>query len=218
MLKSESIKEIAAALSKCQGQMDAAKKESKNPYFKSTYADLASVIAAAKKPLSDNGLSICQIVEDDDATAVVTTLFMHISGEWIEGKIKLRPVKADPQGMGSAITYARRYAYQSMVGLAAEDDDANDASKKDDDDNDTKEKPKTPKPEGNYKQKPIFINRDGCISVDQITALNDLLTERRVSPTKFCESYNRRYGTTIGTINEVTPDKFLECLELLNKK
>ena len=68
------------------------------------------------------------------------------------------------------------------------------------------------------KQRLVFVEKEGCLSADQCVALNDLLAERRVSPTKFCEAYNKRYGTTIGTINEVTPDKFLECIDLLNKK
>jgi len=76
-----------------------------------------------------------------------------------------------------------------------------------------REPPKQPE-----RPKPVFLNRDGCINVDQITALNDLLVEHRVSPSKFCEAYNGRYGAKIGTINEVTPDKFLECIDLLNKK
>jgi len=154
------------------------------------------------------------VIEEDVENAVVTTLLMHTSGEWIEGKIKLKPVKSDPQGMGSAITYARRYAYQSIIGLAADDDDANDASGKDK----KRESPKLEQPKQPEKPKPVFLNRDGCINVDQITALNDLLVERRVSPSKFCEAYNGRYGAKIGTINEVTPDKFLECIDLLNKK
>jgi len=128
-MKSESIKEIATALSKAQGQFDHAKKDVKNEFFKSKYADLASVIDAAKKPLSENGLSVAQVVDaDENGNISLETILMHVSGEWISGKYPVRPVKTDPQAMGSAITYARRYAFSAITGIAADDDDGNAAS------------------------------------------------------------------------------------------
>ena len=129
MSRSESIKELAAALSKAQGAFDHAKKDVKNEFFKSKYADLASVIDAAKKPLSDNGLSVCQICDTTETGDVILeTILMHTSGEFISGRYPIRPVKADPQAMGSAITYARRYAFSAITGIAADDDDGNGAS------------------------------------------------------------------------------------------
>lgn len=130
-MRSESIKEIAAALAKAQGQFDHAKKDVKNEFFKSKYADLASVIDAAKKPLSDNGLAVVQIVDTDhDGLVILETTLMHTSGEWISGKYPIRPTKQDPQAVGSAITYARRYAFSAMTGIAADDDDGNAAVQK----------------------------------------------------------------------------------------
>lgn len=130
-MKSESVKEIALALSKAQGAFDHAKKDTKNEFFRSQYADLASVIDAAKKPLSDNGLSVAQIVDtDENGNISLETILMHVSGEWISGKYPVRPVKTDPQAMGSAITYARRYAFSAITGIAADDDDGNAASQK----------------------------------------------------------------------------------------
>lgn len=129
MCKSESIKELALALSKAQGTFDHAKKDVKNDFFKSKYADLASVIDAAKKPLSDNGLSVSQIIDtDENGNITLETILMHTSGEWITGKYPVRPVKTDPQSTGSAITYARRYAFSAITGIAADDDDGNAAS------------------------------------------------------------------------------------------
>lgn len=128
-MRSESVKEIALALSKAQGQFDHAKKDVKNEFFKSKYADLASVIDAAKKPLSDNGLAVVQVVDADNEGGIyLETTLLHSSGEWISGRYPIKPIKTDPQSVGSAITYARRYAFSAMTGIAADDDDGNAAS------------------------------------------------------------------------------------------
>ncbi len=128
--RSEKIDSLAKALSKAQAQMELAEKNADNPFFKSSYADLSAIIKAAKKPLADNGLAISQLLHPSEIVAIVTTVLMHDSGQYITSTIQLKPKVNDPQGMGSAITYARRYAYGSIIGLSAEDDDANEASKK----------------------------------------------------------------------------------------
>ena len=126
MNKSDSIKELAAALAKAQGQMQSAKKDVNNPFYKSKYADLASIVEAIKGPLSDNGLAYSQLTDVDDSGVCVETILMHTSGEWICGKLKMPVAKAnDPQALGSSMTYCRRFALQAIVGLSAEDDDAN---------------------------------------------------------------------------------------------
>ncbi len=124
-MKSETIGNLAKALSIAQGQFEHAKKDSANPFFKSTYANLASVIDAAKKPLADNGLAVIQTTEIIDAEIVLETTLAHVSGEWINGNYPIRPIKNDPQSVGSAITYARRYAFSAITGIAADDDDGN---------------------------------------------------------------------------------------------
>ena len=129
MNKSEDIKELATALCKAQSEMSGAKKKAANPFFKSKYANLEEIINCAKDALSDNGLSISQFPVTGEVTAGVTTLLMHSSGQWIEDTLLLKCAKQDPQGMGSAITYARRYAYQSILGIPSEDDDGNLVSK-----------------------------------------------------------------------------------------
>ena len=124
MLKSESIKELALALSKAQGQFEHAKKDVKNDFFKSKYATLASVIDAAKIPLLNNGLSVSQTTSINESGGVVlTTLLMHSSGEWIQGDYPIMPVKPDPQAYGSALTYGRRYMFAAITGIAPDDDD-----------------------------------------------------------------------------------------------
>lgn len=131
MNQSESIKELAAALSKAQGVMAPAAKDTNNPFFKTRYADLASIWEAARKPLADNGLAVCQTTSMTDGEVHLITTLMHTSGEWITGELSLPPTKRDPQGYGSAITYMRRYALAAIVGVSPEDDDGNDGSKKD---------------------------------------------------------------------------------------
>lgn len=129
MNRSESIANLAGALAKAQGQMESAKKDSTNPFFKSKYADLASVIDAIKKPFSTNGLSYSQDAETEEGGAVVVeTIIMHESGEWKSSRLRMLPVKSDPQGIGTCITYARRYGLQAAAGVPAEDDDGNAAS------------------------------------------------------------------------------------------
>jgi hypothetical protein len=123
MQKSESIKELLSALAKAQGQMGGAKKGSDNPFFKSRYADLSEVWEACRVPLSENGLAIIQLT-DSGEPLTIETILGHQSGEWISSKLTIAPVKQDPQGIGSAITYARRYALAAIVGIAPEDDDA----------------------------------------------------------------------------------------------
>ncbi len=128
MERSESTKELATALAKAQGEMAGAKKDSANPFFKSKYADLASVWEACRVPLSSNGLAVSQWIEESDPEHVrVTTRLDHSSGEWLASTMNVLMTKPDAQGMGSAITYARRYALAAAVGVAPEDDDAESA-------------------------------------------------------------------------------------------
>ena len=128
MNKSESIKHLAVALNKAQAVMSGAKKSAANPFFKSKYANLEEVIACIKEPFESNGLSFMQFPITEDDRAGVETIVMHESGEWISGSFMLKCSKLDPQGMASAITYARRYGIQSIAGIPSEDDDGNAAS------------------------------------------------------------------------------------------
>jgi len=120
---SESVGKLADALSKAQGQMRGAVKDSSNPFFKSKYADLASVIEAFREPFSANGLALVQIPGKIGLEVSVETLLIHSSGEWISGKIAVKPAKDDAQGLGSVITYLRRYSAAAYAGLAQVDDD-----------------------------------------------------------------------------------------------
>lgn len=129
MNKSEQTNELFTALAKAQAEIEGAVKDSTNPHFRSKYADLSSVMQACKTPLSKHGLSVAQLPDSDDPEVVaVTTVLGHTSGQWISSRIVMRPTKSDPQGVGSALTYCRRYALAAMVGVCPEDDDGNIAS------------------------------------------------------------------------------------------
>lgn len=129
MLKSENINELGAALAKAQGAVEGALKDSANPFFKNKYADLSSVWDACRQQLTVNGLSIVQTPTEAEGGIGVETMLIHSSGQWLSNTFTMPVSKADAQGVGSAITYARRYALAAMVGVAPEDDDGNAATK-----------------------------------------------------------------------------------------
>jgi len=123
MTRSDSIAGLAAALSKAQATMTSAKKDSTNPHFKSRYADLASIWDACRESLTKNGLAVVQLPGKDETGYYVETVLTHASGEFIAEKLHIVPTKDDPQGLGSAITYARRYGLAAVAGIAPDDDD-----------------------------------------------------------------------------------------------
>lgn len=124
--ESRELNELFTALAKAQLEMEVAITESTNPFFKSKYADLPTVVKASRPYLSKNGLSVIQrVIAQDSGKHVLKTRLCHCSGQWIESVMHLDPVKPDIQSMGSYITYLRRYTYSSLVGVVAagEDDD-----------------------------------------------------------------------------------------------
>ena len=127
--KSPEIDKLASALAKTQSELEGAKKESTNPFFKSSYADLHSVIKSSFPYLSKNGLSVSQGNEVVKGAVVVTTLLMHSSGQWLRSKVKLPLKDVTAQGVGAAITYGRRYGLSAICGIGQYDDDANSISK-----------------------------------------------------------------------------------------
>ena len=161
MKSSESITELASALCAAQSQMGGAVKDSANPFFKSSYADLTSVIKAIKQPFADNGLSYTQFPVSNENGVGVSTRLMHISGQWLEMEYTLPTVKKDPQASGSAISYARRYALQSIAGIPTAEDDAESAMLRGDD--------------------------KKVVSDDQIIAIKKLLDETGADSDKFCK-------------------------------
>ena len=124
MTTSEQINVLATALAGAQGEMPGAVKDAANPFYKSKYADLASVWDACRGPLATHGLAVIQSPSVDGVRVSLETLLTHVSGQWIRGTVSVSAKEDSPQAIGSCITYLRRYALQSFVGVAPEDDDA----------------------------------------------------------------------------------------------
>lgn len=121
--QSENIGELAAALAKAQAEVGTVTKDSANPFFKSNYASLAAVWEATRPILSKHQLSVVQMPSHDEAGYYVETQLMHSSGQWIRSRTYMKPAKDDPQGIGSLISYARRYALQAVTMICPDDDD-----------------------------------------------------------------------------------------------
>ena len=193
MKTSNEINEIAKALCIAQGAMGGASKESSNVFFKSKYADLSSVIRAIKQPFSDNGLSYSQHPISSDGLVGVTTILMHISGQWQSSDFMLRPVKADPQSAGSCLTYCRRYTLMALAGIPSEDDDGNLATRA-------------------VTSKPVLI------SSAQTEQLNELILKTETDLPEFLNYYSTRAGSKITDLNQFPKDLFEQAVAVLNKK
>ena len=188
MNQSESIAKLSAALVKAQAEMSGAVKDSANPFFKSRYADLESVIKAIKEPFAKHGLAYTQFPITSDAGIGVTTRLIHESGEWLECGFFLPLTKLDPQAAGSAITYARRYALQAMAGIPAVDDDAEMAMGR------------TQKPVG------------GKITRKQAQTLHELLASTGSDVSKFCAVFS------CSDVDSMEASYYDKALAMLQKK
>ena len=124
--KSESneLNELYTALAKAQSEMEIAKTDSSNPFYKSRYADLAQVVKASRPYLTKNGLSVIQrVLTQGNGQMYLFTRLCHASGQWIESHMPINPPKSDIQSIGSYITYLRRYNFASIVCVTAADED-----------------------------------------------------------------------------------------------
>jgi len=125
MQMSDTIAALATALAAAQGEIEDATKAGINPHFKSRYADLAAVRAVIRAPLAKHGLSIIQLPRAQNGVVEVDTMLIHKSGEHISETLRMPVAQMNAHGIGSAITYARRYGLMSILCLAADDDDGN---------------------------------------------------------------------------------------------
>jgi len=185
--QSEQINELATALAKAQGAMEGALKDSSNPFFKSKYADLASVWSACRKALSDNGLSVVQLTSSCEATPdaiQVATQLCHASGQWIRSTLTMKPLKNDPQAVGSLLTYMRRYGLSAMVGIAPKDDDDGNAA--------------------SGKTEEVKV-----ISPSEATTINETVKAKGVDVVKFLQYMNCE------SIESIPADKFKVALNAL---
>ena len=181
---SDQINELALALAKAQGALHGAVKGSENPFFKSSYADLAAVMEACREPLSANGLSYVQLPGNNGREVTVTTFLLHSSGQWMRSTVGAAPLKTDAQALGSVITYLRRYALSAIVGIAQVDDDGNAASK--------------------GKQSPPRI------SADQALSLQALIDENGIDSAKV-HAFMKR-SLKVSTFSELTEDGYKHVL------
>lgn len=147
MRTSEAINEIAAALAAVQSKIPPASKDGTGNYGK--YTSLASVWDACRKPLGEHDLAVIQSPAYVDGWVIVTTRLLHKSGQWIESELMIKPTQPTAQAIGSAITYARRYALASLIGVVADDDDDGKEASKPPNGNQAAAKPK-----GAQEQKP----------------------------------------------------------------
>jgi hypothetical protein len=190
-LEVRQINELAAALAKAQGQMSSAKKDSLNPHLKTNYADLASVWNAIRVPLSANGLSVVQLASCASGIATVETILMHSSGQQITGTISV-PAGTTAQQIGSAITYARRYALSAIVGIAPDDDDDGDG--------------------GGGGESPTTKPKFQPVSGEQAKALNTLLTQTKTDLPKFLSYFKA------SSIDQISATDFARAKSSLEKK
>jgi len=120
---------LSADLVSAFAEIEGAAKDKINPHFKSKYADIGSVIDAIKPVLAKHNLAFYQRPQPSEDGVIVQTMLRHVSGEEVDlGSLYVPANKRDPQGFGSALTYARRYALMTAFGVPAEDDDGNAAS------------------------------------------------------------------------------------------
>lgn len=194
MKTSESIKQLSAALLKAQRSIKFAAKDAKNPHFKSTYADLPAVIDAIKPALNDAGIVFLQTFSPSETGFIaVTTRLMHETGEWIEDTATVPLPKSDPQGYGSAATYARRYSLAAITGLYQDDDDGNAASN----------------------AKPAQIAK---VTAKQAADLQALADEVGADVAAFLGYVSTQLRTDIKKWSDIPATSFDDCVSALNKK
>lgn len=128
MKTSEQTDKLDAVMAKVQAGIEKASKDATNPHFNRRYADLTSIWDACRDALKAHGVVVYQGADGTDGNTVTVTTRLAFAGQWVECGLTLKPTKPDPQGIGSAITYGRRYGLAAMLGVCTEDDDGNAAS------------------------------------------------------------------------------------------
>jgi hypothetical protein len=195
------MKNIATALVKAQKAFGPALKSSTNPHFKSRYADLAACVEAVMDGLNDNGIALIQQCSESDNGVIVETVFIHESGETLNcGKLHVPATKHDPQGYGSALTYARRYSLMSACGIAPEDDDGNAASKP----NDAK--------------KPAKQEKAPVITEEQAAEIEALIDEVKADKAGLLNWVSQNTNSEVKTIGQIPNVAYVHVIKILEKK
>jgi hypothetical protein len=186
---------FAKAFVTAQKGMESVKKASSNPAFKSKYADLSEVVEAVVPALNAAGIGVMQFPAFDGETVSITTVFLHESGASVTGTLGLRPSKFDPQGVGSATTYGRRYSLLAMTGTAPEDDDGNAASG----------------PRQEYRRDEPPCRSPGVVAAESALVMCQSLDDVAAWETKnkaVLETMNREDRATILALHKTTKAKF----------
>jgi ERF superfamily len=188
--RSEQIDLIAAALSKAQNEFTVALKNKKNPFFKSNYADFTAIVESSRPALTKYGLCVVQppVTYDEDGSMFLLTVLMHSSGQYIQSTMKINPAKQDVQELSKYITYLKRVAYSSLVGVLTGDED---------DDG-----------EGDRMQREALTQRHS-LRADQI----DKIKQELASVPNLIKEINSMYGS----IENIPQEKFYACLDWIKK-
>jgi ERF superfamily len=214
MAQSEMINELAASLSKAQGEMQAAIKDKINPFFKSSYADLGSVWDAARPVLSKYGLCVMQTTEILPTGIVMVTTLAHISGQWMKSYLPLNPAKNDSQGIGAALTYLRRYSLSAIVGVVCDEDDDGETSVGRGKNNQVQHPPRQNDQGGSGQQPNGDIPRVGKTEIIALTTLIQNLDEE--SNKSFLDWISKNFNAR--SIQEIPQSCFEKCMASLNVK
>lgn len=203
------MQKIAAALVKAQKGFSPALKTSTNPHFRSRYADLSACVEAVIDSLNESGIALMQMTHECQDGVTVETVFVHDSGEMLSaGKLHVPAAKHDPQGYGSALTYARRYSLMAACGIAPEDDDGNAATKvitpRGVINSAPPEKPKQEEPKPQVK--PIDDDNVNFLMDHYVTFLSSATTVKSLN------QYWKDNAENAKRIEQHAPDKYIELL------
>lgn len=202
--KSETIGKIAAALVAFSGEVKSIAHDSTNPHFKSQYTSLDHMIDETKPLLTKHGLTVMQFPGGDGERITMRTMILHTSGEWIESEpLTLKAVKMDPQGAGSAITYARRYSYAAALSLSLGDDDDGNATSHAPQGTQRAPQGQAHNPSGNRSQAPTGqpSASSDAISQAQVGMIKRLLSEKKITDERYREILN---GYEVGSSKDLS--------------
>jgi hypothetical protein len=197
MKTSEQINELTAALAKASGEFQEPELDAVNPFFKSRYATLGSVLRAVRPALAKNGLSILQMVEETR----LETIIAHSSGQFISSSYPIHATKNDAQGFGAAVSYARRYSIKSLLSLAEEDLDAEDTKEP------TKAQYQAPKP---TTSKAVLGPSEA-----QLKRLHAIASNNQWNPIEVKQMIFEKYG--IESSKDLNRDQYNELCDYLEK-
>lgn len=211
MKHSETLAALADALAKFQGQAHGAAKNATNPHLKNKYADLSSIWEAIREPLSSNGLSVVQLpAPGENGTLKLVTRLLHSSGEWIESEIAMPLGKQDPQGYGSALTYARRYGLSALLGITQEDDDGEGAMQR------GKQAETPPASVQRITKNPAPLPKPGGLSPQQGKQIGDLIASMGWTNAGAVGWLEKHYG--VKTRSELTAEQAADAIEDLKAR